>query len=169
MKAGLVDLKLWTMAFQIFNTFILFLVLRKLLFKPVSEFMQSRKNDIAASIDEAKEKNKEADKKKKEYEAKLQFAEQEGRDIIKEASKKAEERASQILKDVEAEAAKMIERAEEETKRQNQKAMNELKDEMASLAIMAAGKIIDKSLDEEKHYGLIKEFMDEVGDARWQS
>ncbi|TCO78798.1 F0F1 ATP synthase subunit B [Marinisporobacter balticus] len=166
MKAGLVEFS-WTIVFQIVNTIILFLALKKLLFKPVSEFMKSRKDDIAASIEEAKSKNEEVEKRKKEYETKLQFAEQEGREIVKEASKKAEARASQMKKEAEIESAKMIERAEEEIKRQNQKAMNELKDEMSSLAIMAAGKIIGKSLDKEKHQMLIKEFMDEVGGARW--
>ncbi|QEK13220.1 F0F1 ATP synthase subunit B [Crassaminicella thermophila] len=168
MKAGLVEFS-WTFVFQIVNTIILFLALRKVLFKPVSEFMQARQDGIAASMKEAEEKNKEAERRMKEYQTKLDFAEEEGREIIKEATKKAEMKASEIIKEAQKEAAKMMERAEAEIKRQNEKAMNQLKDEVASLAIMAAGKIIDKSLDEEKHHGLIKEFIDEVGDARWQN
>ncbi|QZY55523.1 F0F1 ATP synthase subunit B [Crassaminicella profunda] len=165
---GLVELN-WTTAFQIINTIVLFLALKKFLFKPVTEFMQSRQDGILASIKEAEEKNKEADQRKKEYKTKLEFAEEEGREIIKEASKKAEKRASEIVKEAENNAAKMMKRAEAETKRQNEKAMNELKNEISSLAVMAAGKIIDKSLDEKEHHGLIKEFIDEVGDAKWQN
>ncbi|MCT4619023.1 MAG: F0F1 ATP synthase subunit B [Marinisporobacter sp.] len=168
MKAGLVELS-WTTVFQIANTIILFLALRKLLFKPVSEFMQSRKDDIAASIEEAQGKNKEAETLKKEYETKLQFAEDEGRQIIKEASQKAEKRASDIVKNAEKEATQILERTESEIKRKKEQAMNELKDEMASLALIAAGKIIDKTLDEKEHHGLIQEFINEVGDARWQN
>ncbi|QXM06709.1 F0F1 ATP synthase subunit B [Crassaminicella indica] len=165
---GLVELN-WTIILQIANMLILFIALKIVLFKPVHEFMQSRQDNILASIKEAEEKNKEAEKRKKEYETKLQLAEEEGRQLIKEASKRAEKRADQIIKNAEKEASQILERAELEIKRKQEQAVNELKNEMASLALIAASKIIDKTLDEKEHRGLIKEFIDEVGDARWQN
>ncbi|WZL73614.1 F0F1 ATP synthase subunit B [Clostridiaceae bacterium 35-E11] len=168
MKAGLVEIS-WTLVFQIINTVILFWFLKKLLFKPVTEFMEARQNGISTSIKEAEHKNQEADNRKHEYEAKLEKVQEEGRQILKEASKKAESKADEIIKEAQLEAEKLLNRAEAEIKRQNEKAMNELKDQIASLAVMAAGKVIEKSLDEENHNQLIKEFIDEVGDAKWHN
>lgn len=168
-KAGLMDLEKWTMLLQIFNFFVLFFVLKKILFKPVSKFMQERRDKIENSIKIAEDKNKEAEKMRKEYEQKVQLAEQEGREIVKAASKRAEVKAEEIVKEAADEASKIKERARVEMERQNQQAVNKLKDEVASIAIMAAGKVINKNLDEKSHQGLIKEFISEVGDAKWQS
>jgi len=167
-KAGLVEIS-WTLVFQIFNTIVLFLILKRLLFKPVTEFMEARKNSIAESLNEAEEKNAEVDRIKMEYEAKLNNAQEEGRQIIREATKRAEDRSSEIIKEAEGQAAKILDRAEMEIQREQKKAMNLMKDEMATLAVMAAGKMIKKTLDNEGHNQLIKEFIDEVGEEAWKN
>ena len=168
MKAGLVELS-WTLVFQIINTIVLFLILKRLLFKPVTQFMESRKNAITDSLNEAEQKNKEADNVKLDYETKLNNAQEEARQIIREATKRAEERSSEIIKEAEAQYAKILDRAELEIQREQKKAMNVLKDQMATLAIMAAGKMIKKKMDDEDHNLLIKEFIDEVGEDVWRS
>lgn len=168
MKAGLVEIN-WNLAFQIINTIILYLILKKLLFKPVTEFMAARQSAIETSIQEADDKNTQADKLMQEYHLKLAGAQDEGREIIKDASKRAEERANEIVKSAQDEAIKVKERAEAEIKREQQKAVNALKDEVASMAVAAAGKIINKNLDAKEHSQLINEFIDEVGEAKWHN
>jgi F-type H+-transporting ATPase subunit b len=168
LKLGLVEPS-WTFVFQILNTFILFLILRKLLFKPVTEFMKNREDDIVGSIKEAESKNKEADGLKQEYTTKLKGIEEEGRQIIKDASKRAEKRASEIVKAAEKEAGQLRERASVEINREREKAINSLKDDIASIAMLAASKVVEKDLDEKTHHDLVKNFIDEVGETRWQS
>ncbi|MTI53377.1 F0F1 ATP synthase subunit B [Geosporobacter ferrireducens] len=168
LKAGLVEIN-WNLAFQIVNTIILYIILKKLLFKPVTEFMAARQNAIVESIQEADDKNTQADKLMQEYQLKLAGAQDEGREIIKDASKRAEERADEIVKSAQDEAGKIKERAEAEMKREQQKAVNALKNEVASMAVAAAGKIINKNLDVNEHSQLINEFIDEVGEAKWHN
>ncbi|AOT70075.1 F0F1 ATP synthase subunit B [Geosporobacter ferrireducens] len=168
LKAGLVEIN-WNLAFQIVNTIILYIILKKLLFKPVTEFMAARQNAIVESIQEADDKNTQADKLMQEYQLKLAGAQDEGREIIKDASKRAEERADEIVKSAQDEAGKIKERAEAEIKREQQKAVNALKNEVASMAVAAAGKIINKNLDVNEHSQLINEFIDEVGEAKWHN
>jgi len=168
LKLGLVEPS-WTFVFQIINTFILFLILKKFLFKPVTEFMENREKEIVDSIKEAEEKNKEAESLKTEYLTKLKGAEEEGRQIVRDAAKRAEERANEILKAAEKEANLYKERATVEINREKEKAINTLKDDIASLAMLAATKVIEKNLDEESHKNLVKNFIDEVGETRWQS
>ncbi len=168
LKAGLVEPS-WTFVFQIINTFILYLILKKLLFKPVTEFMESRENEINNSIEEAKAKNQEADKIKQEYLTKIKGAEEEGRQIVRDAAKRAEERSDEIIKAAKMEADQIKERAVKDIEREKEKAINTLKDEIASIAMLAASKVIEKDLNEEGHKTLVKEFIDEVGETKWQN
>lgn len=168
LKFGLVDPG-WSFWFQLANTFILFLILKKLLFKPVSEFMENRRNEIEGSIKEAELKNEEAEKYKSEYMSKIEASQEEGRQIVKEAAKRAEERASEIIKAAEKEAKEIKERANLEVEREREKAINSLKDEIASIAMLAASKVIEEDLNEKKHNTLVRKFIDEVGETRWQN
>lgn len=168
LKFGLVDPSA-TFWFQLINTFILFLILKKLLFKPVSEFMEKRKSEIAESIERAEARNEEAEKYKSEYISKIEASQEEGRQIVRDAAKRAEERASEIVKAAEKEAKEIKERANLEIEREREKAINSLKDEIASIAMLAASKVIEEDLNEKKHNTLVRKFIDEVGETRWQN
>jgi len=168
LRLGLVEPG-WTFFIQLLNTFILYLILKKLLFKPVTEFMANREKEIADSIQRAEDMNEEALKLKSEYMEKLKVAEEEGREIIREASKKAEERAAEIIKGAEKEAKEIKERALLDIAREKEKAINDLKDEIASIAMLAASKVIEKNLDDNAHRDFVRSFIDEVGETRWQN
>ncbi|WP_432662595.1 F0F1 ATP synthase subunit B [Wukongibacter baidiensis] len=168
LKLGLVEIN-WNFAFQIANTLILFFILKKLLFKPVSEFMENRKAEIEGSIKQAEAKNEEAEKYKSEYVSKIETSEEEGRQIIRDAAKRAEVRASEIIKAAEKEAMEIKQRAELDIEREKEKAINLLKDDIASLAMLAASKVVNEELNEGKHNALVRKFIDEVGETRWQN
>jgi F-type H+-transporting ATPase subunit b len=168
LKLGLVEVS-WSFVFQIINTIILFLILKKLLFKPVSEFMERRKAEIVGSIKEAEMKNEEAESYKAEYIAKIGSSEEEGRQIIRDAAKRAEERANEIIKAAHKEAEEIKQRANLEIDRERKKAINSLKDEIASIAMLAASKVVEEDLNDKKHNNLVRKFIDEVGETRWQN
>ncbi len=159
----------WDFVFQIINTIIIFLVLKKFLFKPVTEFMENRRKTIEDSIKVAENKNREVDGLKAEYQSKLDSIKEERNEMIKEASKRADQRGEEIIKKAELEAKKIIDKANLDIERERQKALNELKDQMSELVIMAASKIVEKELDKNQHDAMIKEFIKEVGEAKWQN
>lgn len=167
--SGLVDPLSSTFIFVIINTIILFVVLRKVLFKPVREFMQERSKGIEDSIKEAEMLNKEALQLKEEYAVKLKEIQEEGREIIKTARGKADEQAKEILNDAYDKTSKMIKHAEEEIARENAKAMNEMKDEIASIAIMTAEKILQEKIDQKENQKIVEKFLKEIGEVQWQS
>lgn len=167
-KFGLVELN-WNYLFQLTNTLVMFLVLRKLLFKPVTEFVQKRQDDIDNQITTAEQKNQEADALKLQFNQKLAGADEEGRKIIKEAAARAEERAADIIKEAEGEIVQLKAAAAQEIERERQKALNALKDEIANLTILAASKIVERDIDENAHRTYIQQFIDGVGDSKWQN
>lgn len=168
MKFGLVELN-QTFVIQIINTVVLFLALKKLLFKPVSEFMQKRSDGIANAIKEAEMKNVQADEIIASYEAKLANAREEGRQLVREAALRAEQRAAQIIKEAENDVKILKEKAELDLKREHEKALVSLKNDIASMAVMAASKIIEKEMDEDSHKMFVQQFIDRVGDTKWQN
>jgi F-type H+-transporting ATPase subunit b len=168
LRLGLVEFNA-TFFFQIFNTFVLFLFLKKLLFKPVTEIMEKRKNEIASDIDNAAMKNVEAEELKSEYNKKIKDVENEGKKIIKEAKMIADKEASKIIDKAHEEEKDIRLKNQMEMKREKIKAINELKDEITNLTILAASKVVGKNLNRDDHIALIDQFIDEVGDTKWQN
>lgn len=167
-KFGLVELN-YNMLFQLTNTLVMFLFLRKLLFKPVTEFVQKRQDAIDATINEAEQKNQESEALRAQLKQKMDSAEEEGRHIIKEAAIRAEARADEIIKAAEAEIHQLKAKAAQDMEQERQKALNALKDEISHLTILAASKVVERDIDEGAHRAYIQQFIDGVGDTKWQS
>ena len=74
-----------------------------------------------------------------------------------------------IIKAAEDDSDSIKKRAQIEIEREKEKAINSLKDEIVTIAIMAASKVVEKDLDVEAHESYVKQFIDEVGDAKWQN
>lgn len=168
MKAGLVEVS-WTAAFQVINFIILFLVMKKLLFKPVSEFMNNRTNEIELIMKKADDKNKQAEELLSEYNEKISNIEEEGRQIIREKTKVAQTKFEEIVKEADEEVKRRMDKASLEIEREKEKAVSEVKDSISSLVIGATSKVLEKELDEKTHIQLIENFIDEVGDGSWQN
>jgi F-type H+-transporting ATPase subunit b len=168
LRLGLVELN-WNFVFQLINTLILFLILKHFLFKPVTTFMQNRENEIKDQIQEAKDLEAQGFAFKAEYENKLKSADEEGKEMIRKQVQVAEGRATEIIKTAESEITSMKASAEKELERERVKAVNELKDQISELTILAASKVVEKNLSESDHKELIDKFISEVGDTRWQN
>jgi F-type H+-transporting ATPase subunit b len=168
LRLGLVELN-WNFVFQLINTLILFLILRHFLFKPVTTFMQNRENEIKNQIQDAKNLEEQGLAFKGEYEGKLKHAEEEGKEILRKQTQIAETKAIEIVKSAEAEIESMKVSAQKELERERVKAINELKDQISELTILAASQVVQKNLSESDHKELIDKFISEVGDTRWQN
>lgn len=168
LRLGLVEPG-WTFIFQIANTLILFTLLKKFLFKPVTEFMANREAEIAGEYENIATKQMEADNIKEEYKEKLAKSQAEGRELVKVATVKAETKASEIIKHAHAEVVELKHKAQKDIEREQVKAINVLKDDIADMALLTAAKVIEKDIDGASHKALIDKFISEVGDTKWQN
>lgn len=154
---------------QIAATIVLFLVIRHFLFKPMTEFLAARKEKIASDLDEARNQREEAAALRKEYESRIGEAKNEARTIVDSAKKRGEELKDQIVVEAKTEANNVLAKARNDIEREREKTMSELKTEVVQIAMMAAEKVVEKSLDEKAHKEMINKFIDEVGEAQWQN
>ena len=102
------------LVFHALLVLVLFFILGKLLFKPVQKILDKRKEMVQSSIDDAQQKQQQAQELKAEYDQKLAAAMTERDQIIQDAYKTAQEKERAILEDARQEAARIRERASRE-------------------------------------------------------
>lgn len=152
---------------QILNTLILFSFLSWKLFKPVTAALEKRKESIAKSYEDANKTLDQAEDLKKSYEEKIAQAREERNEIIAKAKDIATKQANDIVKQAEEEAKIIKENAQKQTEAYRQKAMNEVKDDIAAMAVLAAANILKKEIDTKTNRDMILEFIDGVGEVTW--
>ena len=156
----------WELAFQLINTFLVFLLLKKLLFKPVLSVIEAREKDIRENLAEGEKAKSEGLSLKKEYQEKVNSAKNEGQEIIKQATLRAEQKETEIISTAKQEAQSLKEKASKDVEQERQKVMNEIKNDISDIALLAASKVIEKDIDKSKHEELINNFIKEVGEAK---
>lgn len=153
------------MIWAIINFLVLLAILNKFLFKPLLVTMDNRKEQIKQDLAAAETAKTEAQKTKEEYTQQMEQAREDAQQIIEKATKIGEETKEALISQAREEAVKMTEKAQEMIRLEKEEALHQLRDEVSSLVVMAAGKVIDKTIDQEAHEQLIREFIAEVGDA----
>ena len=151
--------------FQLVNTFLVFFLLKKLLFKPVLGIIEAREKDIRENLAQGERAKKEGLSLKSEYEEKLNSAKEQGQEI-KQATLRAEQKETEIIAAAKQEASQLKEKASKDVEQERQKVMNEIKNEISNIAILAASKVIEKDIDSKKHKELIDNFIKEVGESK---
>jgi len=143
-----------TFIITIINITLLFLILRKLLFKPVTKFMADRAKRVQDSIEQAEKDKAEARKMLAEYEDKLKNAEAEAREILKTARENAERQTQMIIEEGKQEAANIAAAARKQIETEHQAALAKFKLEAAALVIAASAKLAarDFSGDDNRRY-----------------
>ncbi len=159
-----VTIDVWTIIFTWGNLLILFLLMKKFLFKPVRKMMLDRENEVKEMYDDAESSKASAAQIKAEYEGRLAEATQEAEEIIKNATRSATLKSEEIIAEAHKSATGIIARADKQIEAEKRNAENELKNEVSELAISIAAKVIEDELDENKHKKLIDSFIENMGE-----
>lgn len=154
-----------TFVFAAINLLILYLFLRKILFKPVSQFMENRTRSIKESIENAEAQKAEASELKRKYEEQLKSARAEGEKIIAEARSKAEREHDALAAAAKKEVEGILAKAREEIDHEREQMLREVRGQVAGIALAAATKVIQANMDTESNRKLVDKFMDEAGVA----
>lgn len=155
----------WTWLFQSINVLVIMLLLYKFLWQPLQAVMNKREKFVEDQLSHAETSRAEAERLLEEYQARMREAQQEAEAVIKAATEKAEEAGQRIMREAEEEAERTLERARTEIAREREKALTAIRDEVTGLVVLAAGKLIGKTLTEDDHKHLVQEFVDQVAAA----
>ena len=155
-----------TIVFTLINTLIIFILFKVFLFKPVGKILDKRNEMAAAEIAEAKRAKESAAKTEQEYIEKLAKAKEDPADIMKQATLRAQKREEEIVNEANQKAAEIKARAEENIERDKQRTVNDIKNEISDIVIMAASKVVEKEISAKDNEAIIADFLQNVGTAK---
>lgn len=138
-----------------------------LFFNPVRDMLEKRKQRVLEEQETAKLNREEAIACKEEYEQKLKKINKEAEAILSEARKKAMKTEASIVAQAKEEAARMIERANAEIELEKRHALDDMKQEMITVATMVAKKVVASAIDVSVQENLIDETLKEMGEQTW--
>ena len=147
-----------TFIFTLINIFALFVILRFILFKPVTRFMEKRAQAIKADIDHAESEKVQARSFLQTSETRLKDLETQAGEIMRQACKEAEQQAEKILADGHAEVQRTLEIARAQIEAERRAAMEAFQAQAAALVISAARRLLERELtakDSERYAELL--------------
>jgi F-type H+-transporting ATPase subunit b len=157
---GLIDIQL--VATQILGFILFAFILSRMLWKPLLAFLESRRQKIAGEFAEADRRKTEADGLRTKYEAELRTIDAQARQKLNDALSEGQRVAGEIRQQAQKDAQSRLERAEDEIQREREKAKELLKQQVVTLSLRTAEKILRQKLDDPAQRKLAGEFVDEV-------
>ena len=158
--AGL-GINLPTLLAQIINFAILLGLLYLVAYKPIMRIFDERSRKIRESMEQTEFIKEQAAHAEEEAEKRIGEAAREGQEVVARAVRTGEEVGREAQQEARQEAESLIARARIEIQRERDDAIDELRKEFADLTILAASKVIDRSLDKEAHRQLIDKVLKE--------
>jgi F-type H+-transporting ATPase subunit b len=147
-------------------TTLVFLTLLGILWKfawgPILAMVQDREDGIQGTLDQAANEREEAAKLLAEHRQQMAEARRQAQQMIAEGKEAGERVRQGIEEKARAEGDAMVERARESIEREKEAALDELRKETVDLALAAAAKLVQESLDETKDRELVMGFIDEL-------
>ncbi len=150
-----------TLVAQVINFAILFGLLYLVAYKPIMRMLNERSRKIKESMEQTELIKEQAAHAEEEVKKQLEAARQQGQGIIAQAMRTGEEVKQKAQQEAGQDAEALITRARLEIQRERDEAVDELRREFVGLTIIAAGKVIDRSLDKEAHRRLIDKVLKE--------
>jgi F-type H+-transporting ATPase subunit b len=147
---------------QIVTFLILFILLRLVAYKPLLRMLDERSKRIKDSIDQTELVKQQAAQAEEEAKRHIESGIKEGQELINRAARTGEEIRRQAQEKAHGDVEGIINRAREEIQRERNDAVGALRQEFADLTILAAEKVIDRSLDKNAHRDIIDKVLDEA-------
>lgn len=155
----------YTFIFVALNLLILFFFMKKFLFKPVTEFMENRKNSIEQALKDADQAKLEAAESRKNYEEQIKKIREESDKLLNEARIKATREYDEIIANAKKDALVIVEKGRKDVERERAEMLRQVRQQIAALAITAATKVVQANMDTESNKSMVDKFIDEAGAA----
>ena len=150
-----------TFGWTILNIIVLYVILKKILFKPVTKHMDDRTNKIEEALKAAEESKEMVKQMKVEYDEKIKAAKVEGQKVVEMYKKMAEKEYNSIIENARKEADQIIIDAKAELQVEKEQLITSIKGEISNLVLATSEKVLKKNLDDDTNRKLISEFIND--------
>lgn len=159
-----ISVNIWQMLVSLANLVLLFLMVKKFLYKPVKNMLEARQSSIDKDYDAAKEAKEQAQADQIEYEKKLLSAKDEADSIVKNAVSVANEREKEIIAQAKTKADGIVRQAENEAVLERKKAEDAVKKEIVEVSSLLTEKVLEREVSAADHQHFIDSFIESIGD-----
>ena len=154
----------FNLVLNMINLIVLFLLLKKFLFGPITNVMEKRRAMIEEKIQNADKQRQEAGELKQQYEDALGGAKVESQTMIEQAKADAKKEYERIVGDADQQAGKIVKTARETIDLEREQTLREMKSQIAGLAMDAAKKIVTEKSSEGSNQAVYDQFLEEAGE-----
>ena len=158
-----ISINIWQILISLANLVILFLILKKFLFKPVKKVLTQRQAAVDEQYDAAARAEEQALQNKESWEPKLGSAAAEADAILKDATQTASLRGEKIVAAAQDKADGIIRQAETEAELERKKAEDGIKREIIDVSTVLTEKMLGREINTQDHRSLIDSFIEEIG------
>lgn len=160
----IISVNIWSILISLANLLIIFLLVKKFLFKPIDKILKERQTQVDEIYDEAAKAKAEAEESSRMYSEKLSHADAEAEKLLKAAVDKSNKLSDDIISDAHAQADSIMEKAKKDIALERKKTVNELKDSISGISFDIAEKLIEREITNKDQDELIDKFIKEMGD-----
>ena len=151
-------LMIWTLVLFLFTMW----VLSKVAFPKIQEALDKRAKTISESIEAAERQRRESDELLTEYRARLAEAREQADDIMARARKAAETAEHEATAQGKEKREELVEAAKRDIEAETRRSLDQIRQEVADLTVLATEKVTRKALSAEDQKRLVEEALSEV-------
>lgn len=159
-----ISINLWQILISLANLVILFLIIKKFLFKPVKKVLADRQSVMESQYSAAEQARGEALADREAWENKMHSADAEADAIMQAAAAKAQMRGEKIVSDAREKADGIMRQAKTEAELEKKRAEEDIKQKIVDVSAALAEKMLEREINTEDHREMIDSFIEGLGD-----
>jgi F-type H+-transporting ATPase subunit b len=160
-----ISVNLWQILISLINLTLLFLIIKKLLFKPVKKMFEKRQAELDGQYAAAAEAQERAEDDRRAWEQKLSEADAQANAILQNAADNARLRGDKLIAQAQERADGIIRVAQTEAELERKRAADGIKREIVEVSGALTEKMLGREINTEDHRALIDSFIEEIGDG----
>ncbi|MBR3835286.1 MAG: F0F1 ATP synthase subunit B [Clostridia bacterium] len=161
-----ISVNIWQIVASLANLVLLFLAVKKFLYKPVMKMLDARRDSIRKDYDDAAQAKEKAVSDQRIYEEKLRVAKEESDRIIKNAVGIASDREKEILAEAKQKADGIVRQAENDAILERKKAEDGIRKEIVEVSSLLTEKMLEREVSADDHKHFIDSFIESIGDEQ---
>ena len=161
---GVISVNLWDILVSLLNLLILFLLIKKFLFKQVNNMLSKRQSEIDERYNAADEAKRLAEEDKLLWDEKIGTVKTETEEMLKKAQHSAKRQSESIVSKAKEQADGIIRQAQSQAQLEMKKAEEGIKQEIVEVSTALANKLLEREISAEDHRSLIDSFIEKIGD-----
>ncbi len=162
----IISVNIWSILVSLANLLIMFLILKRFLFKPVQKMLAARKQQVDQIYQDAKENRDSAINMKQEYEARLATAREEADGLVRNAVQTAQRKGDAIVAEANSQASHLKQKAEQEIAQEKKQMLQDVRGEISDIAVSIASKVVEREVKKQDYDGFVDEFIKNVGEQQ---